>query len=182
MRHVAAGLTAALLLLGCPGVADTSAARQAGRVRPLGSGGPCSASQLAAIEQAKRGICAAVAEPSGACRATLRRLAAERSFDRQCARTLEFRCGGPLCGKFAPTALLSDRGIIELGDGAFVGGAGCGGRDRPTAGPAHTLAHEMAHAARVRGEGGAEEIAYACRGVKSSGSGPELKLWPDSRG
>jgi hypothetical protein len=160
-----------VLLLGGPEAAGPLTAGQAGRVRPLGAGGACTAAQTTAIDAAKGAICRAGAEPDGRCRDTLRRYRAERSFDRQCARRLELRCGGPLCGKFAPTALLSDQGVIELGDGAFIGGAGCGGRQKPTAGPAHTLAHEMAHAARVRGEGGAEEIAYACRGVESSGVG-----------
>lgn len=125
----------------------------------------CTAAQRKQLEQALTGICRAVAQQNGACRKALAQQTLLTSFERQCARGVTVRCRKASCGQYLPKRVLyyGDDGTIEIGLAGFIGGPGCGGRENPMDGPAHTLAHEMAHAAGARVEDIAEKLAYDCR-------------------
>jgi hypothetical protein len=127
----------------------------------------CSLEQRAALEEAFDGICKAVARRDGPCQMVLREYDALQSFQRQCSRGLTVRCREALCGQYVPRriAFYTDDGTIEIGLGGLAGGRGCGGYDNPMNGPAHTLTHEMAHAAHLVSDGLAEKVAYACRSI-----------------
>jgi hypothetical protein len=127
----------------------------------------CSFEQVAQLERSFEGICRSVHDVRGECRQALTRLDALDSFERQCRRGLTVRCAEPRCGQYFRRNLLvpSDDGTIQMGRGGIYGGRGCGGYERPTLGPAHTLTHEMAHAAGIVADSTAEQVAYACRGA-----------------
>lgn len=126
----------------------------------------CTPDQKSALERAFEGICKAVAQANGPCQRVLKEHGVLESFQRQCGRGLTVRCREPLCGQYIPKqmAFYTDDGTIEIGLGGLAGGKGCGGYENPMHGPAHTLTHEMAHAAHLVTDGLAERVAYACRG------------------
>ena len=126
----------------------------------------CTPEQKRALEQAFEGVCKAVSRANGPCQNALEEHDALESFQRQCGRGLTVRCREPLCGQYIPkqVAFYTDDGTIEIGLGGLAGGKGCGGYENPMEGPAHTLTHEMAHAAHLVTDGLAERVAYACRG------------------
>lgn len=125
----------------------------------------CTPDQKSALERAFEGICKAVAQANGPCQQVLEEHGVLESFQRQCGRGLTVRCREPLCGQYIPRqiAFYTDDGTIEIGLGGLAGGKGCGGYENPMDGPAHTLTHEMAHAAHLVNDGPAERVAYACR-------------------
>lgn len=125
----------------------------------------CTPDQKRALERAFEGICKAVAQANGPCQQVLEEHGVLESFHRQCGRGLTVRCREPLCGQYIPRqiAFYTDDGTIEIGLGGLAGGKGCGGYENPMDGPAHTLTHEMAHAAHLVNDGPAERVAYACR-------------------
>jgi hypothetical protein len=126
----------------------------------------CTSAQRGQLERAVKGICAAVAQSTGQCRKILTGYRAIESFERQCTRGLIVQCREAGCGEYLRRtfAYRSDNGTIVIGLAGFIGGPGCGGRDEPSEGPSHTLAHEMAHAAGLFHDVDAEKVAYACRG------------------
>jgi hypothetical protein len=148
--------------VGCAGQTSTDASRLPRQ--PITSI-DCTPEQKGAVEEAFEGICKAVAEANGPCETVLRQHDVLESFQRQCGRGLTVRCRETLCGQYVPkrVAFYTDDGTIEIGSGGLAGGRGCGGYENPMDGPAHTLTHEMAHAAHLVTDGLAERVAYACR-------------------
>ena len=153
---------AVLLLVTAPSVDGQS-------IRPV----QCSATQTTQLEVAVKEVCAAVSHASGQCRKTLTTYGVVDSFERQCRRGLTVECREAGCGEYLRRtfAYRSDTGTIVIGLAGFIGGPGCGGRDNPSDGPAHTLAHEMAHAAGLFHDVDAEKVAYACRGPTKPADG-----------
>lgn len=167
MRHSIILLLAICGVLGSNGACTGQTAPGERRPSPhLAITTHCTFEQRAQLEQALQSICRAAAQSDGRCHKVLAHYRLLASFRRQCQRGLTVRCIEPGCGQYLRKQFFyrTDDGTIEIGLGGMYGGAGCGGREHPMLGPAHTLAHEMAHAAGVVSDIDAEQVAYACRG------------------